>query len=103
MRLIDADALIKDLGKWMKEVDPKHPNDSSPIPPIEDIIVSTMLTIEEQPTIEERKNGAWIPEFNGEFKGGAYWFKCSECGRIVPEVRNGGWDYCPNCGCRMEE
>lgn len=54
----------------------------------------------EQP---ERKKGQWIPEFNGMFKGGAYWFKCSECERIVPEVRNGGWNYCPNCGADMTE
>ena len=52
----------------------------------------------EQP---ERKKAKWTPEFNGAFKGGAYWFSCSECGRIVPEVRNGGWNFCPNCGADM--
>lgn len=52
------------------------------------------------PTIEERKTGKWLPEFDGAFTGGAYWFRCSECGRIVPDVRNGGWDYCPKCGAR---
>ena len=46
--------------------------------------------------------GRWIPDFNGKFKGGAYWFRCSRCGRTVPDVRNGGWDYCPNCGAKME-
>lgn len=46
----------------------------------------------------ERKKGQWIPMFNGTFKGGAYWFECSKCGRIVPEVRNGEWDFCPKCG-----
>lgn len=58
--------------------------------------------IKEIPSAEpERKKGEWIPEFNGKFTGGAYWFSCSKCRRIVPEVRNGGWDFCPNCGCRM--
>ena len=47
------------------------------------------------------KRGKWIPAFNGKFKGGAYWFECSRCGRIVPEVRNGGWNFCPNCGADM--
>ena len=51
----------------------------------------------------ERKKGKWIPMFNGEFMGGAYWFGCSNCGRIVPDVRNGGWKFCPNCGARMKE
>ena len=51
----------------------------------------------------ERKKGQWLPEFNGQFKGGAYWFFCSLCKRIVPEVRNGGWNYCPSCGADMRE
>lgn len=46
----------------------------------------------------ERKKGEWIPEFDGKFTGGAYWFSCSKCRWIVPEVRNGGWNFCPNCG-----
>ena len=49
----------------------------------------------------ERPKGEWIPMFNGKFKGGAYWFSCSKCKRIVPEVRNGGWNFCPNCGADM--
>lgn len=43
----------------------------------------------------EQKKGEWIPEFNGKC---TYWFSCSKCKRIVPEVRNGGWNFCPNCG-----
>ena len=50
----------------------------------------------------EREKGEWIPEFDGRFTGGAYWFSCSKCKRIVPEVRNGGWNYCPNCGSDMQ-
>lgn len=49
----------------------------------------------------QRKRGEWIPAFNGTFTGGAYWFSCSKCNRIVPEVRNGGWNFCPNCGADM--
>ena len=51
----------------------------------------------------ERKSGRWIPKFDGQFKGGAYWFCCSECERVVPDVRNGGWSFCPQCGAKMEE
>ena len=49
----------------------------------------------------ERRKAEWIPEFDGKFTGGAYWFSCSKCKRIVPEVRNGGWNFCPNCGADM--
>ena len=52
---------------------------------------------------EAEREGRWILDFGGKFKGGAYWFRCSRCGRIVPNVRNGGWNYCPNCGARMVE
>ena len=52
--------------------------------------------------VQPVRNGKWIPKFNGQFKGGAYWFDCSVCGRIVPDVRNGGWNYCPNCGATMD-
>ena len=51
---------------------------------------------------QERKKGEWIPEFDGKFTGGGYWFSCSKCKRIVPEVRNGGWNFCPNCGAEMK-
>lgn len=57
--------------------------------------------IDAMPTVEERKRGEWIPEFDGKFTGGAYWFSCSKCKRIVPEVRNGGWNFCPTCGADM--
>lgn len=48
-----------------------------------------------------QRKGKWIPLFGEKFVGGAYWFECSKCKRIVPEVRNGGWNYCPNCGASM--
>ena len=47
----------------------------------------------------KRKKGEWIPVFDGKFHGGAYWFKCSECSRVV--LRNGGWNFCPKCGAKM--
>ena len=59
--------------------------------------------IDAMPTIEEQKKGEWIPEFDGKFTGGAYWFSCSKCKRIVPEVRNGGWNFCPQCGADMRD
>ena len=98
MRLIDADALMKDLEKWLKEVDPTHPPE---VPPMEDIIVSTLMTIEEQPTVEERKTGEWIFIEDEENRNALY--ECSVChkGDIhAPEVEV---KYCWNCGARMEE
>lgn len=50
----------------------------------------------------ERKTGRWIPAFGGEYRGGAYWFNCSECGKIVPGGLSSGKLYCERCGARMQ-
>ena len=94
MRLIDADALMKDLEKWLKQVDPTHPQEDNAIPPMEDIIVSTLMTIAEQPTIEpERQKGEWIDLDYTE----AWLYKCDQCGRRSDFKDN----YCPDCGADM--
>lgn len=85
MRTIDADALWKDITRNIEYCD------------------DILNIIEKQPTIRlEQKKGHWIQMFDGRFVGGGYWFQCSECKRIVPEVRNGGWDFCPKCGAKNE-
>lgn len=91
MRLINADALMKRLKAW----DTNDATDKA----LYNFALDRVL---EAPTVEpERKKGEWVPEFDGKFTGGAYWFSCSKCKRIVPEVRNGGWNFCPNCGADM--
>ena len=84
MRMIDGDALKARMLEYYADSWNLH----------EEI----MDFFDNSPTIEKRKKGKWNPEFNGAFTGGAYWFSCSECGRIVPDVRNGGWEFCPKCG-----
>lgn len=97
---IDRIALMEKLG--IKEECTVCERNSDPYCKWKPDVVDVCEAICTAPTIEpQRKKGRWIPKFNGMFKGGAYWFKCSECERIVPEVRNGGWNYCPNCGADM--
>ena len=48
------------------------------------------------------RRGRWIPKFNGNFKGGAYWYECSECRHIVPGGLQSGKMFCENCGARMD-
>ena len=99
MRLIDADVIISQCKEYSNLLKYDGTTDREWA-----LVKRMILMINEQPTIEpQRKKGQWTPKFNGMFKGGAYWFKCSECERIVPEVRNGGWNYCPNCGADMRE
>lgn len=65
--------------------------------------------IDEQPTVEERKTGKWIPhsEKSREYIGTVlvnvtydYWF-CDACGYRV-EKGQPMYNFCPNCGSRME-
>ena len=97
MRLIDADALMKDLETWLKQVDPTNPQEDNAIPPMEDIIVSTLMTIEEQPTIEERKTGKWINAYPDiEPNPMLMYGICSVCG--FEQSISDKLKYCPNCG-----
>lgn len=103
MRLIDADALEKAIYEWM----PKDQSTwmDSDLPPIENLVVSLMMTIQEQPTVDAVpvRHGKWI--WKG--KDGDSRFMCSECKSKehvptcmgVPNI----WEYCPNCGARMDK
>ena len=51
---------------------------------------------------DAQKRGKWIPAFDGRYLGGAYWFNCSECGKIVPGGLSSGKLYCERCGARMD-
>ena len=92
MRAIDGDELRKQFPEPKDWSDPEQALVH---------ITGIWAEIDNATTIEpERKTGEWIPSFNGRFTGGAYWFHCSKCERIVPDVRNGGWNFCPNCGSK---
>ena len=82
MRLVDADALLRDIEKY-------HVSDGK-----------FQHWVQIQPTIEpERKKGKWIPHPGGKFVGFPYMhYKCDQCRDFEPEERN----FCPNCGSQME-
>ena len=67
-RLIYADALEKAIYEWM----PKDQETwmESDIPPVEDLVVSIMMTIEEQPTVDAVPH--WIPVSDKPKKDGRY-------------------------------
>lgn len=83
MRLIDADALIDELGI----------SD-------EDIIFEGMLV--DAPTIDVApvRHGHWVESFkvNAPPTLRSRWI-CSWCGNVQTY---GATDYCPNCGARMD-
>jgi hypothetical protein len=104
--LISRQAAIDALAEDMPQPytpDGSHPADEG-IFMAQEIYADCIQTLKELPSARpDRKKGEWIPAFDGKFTGGAYWFSCSKCKRIVPEVRNGGWNFCPKCGADMRE
>lgn len=109
MRLIDADSLIENLSKWLKQVDPTHPSD---IPPMDDIIVSTIMTIEEEPTVDPVRHGHWVEEIDPEencWNEEVLYCSCCDEPIRVHETDNTYFlptrktlKYCPYCGAKME-
>lgn len=85
MRLIDADAIIKEIKE-------RNPDDVS----YEDAWAITC--IEHAPTIEpERKKGVWLDD-DGEIRTDGYCANCSVCGEWSEYLTA----YCGNCGAKME-
>ena len=92
MRLIDADALVEDIGKEIDEAKKA---------PLYDYCAgmrNVIRLVKPMPTIDTVKHGRWIicQEFDHKLK-------CSQCGchtvwmdEVVP-------NYCPYCGARMIE
>ena len=94
MRIIDADALMERLKAW-------DTNDA-----IDKALYNFALNrVLEAPTVEpERKTGRWIPH---DCLGSPSIDKdvCSCCGQRFYQIAETGceWNFCPNCGARMEE
>lgn len=102
MRLIDADALIRELTSIKVTF-------GSGNGLVEGGIEIAISTTNAQPTVDavKRKRGEWIEE-NRRPK--SMMFYCSECHRTAydPQNHHGGqkrcrYAFCPNCGAEMLE
>ncbi len=110
MRLIDADALIKEtMERYCKDCERRKgvKNGKWKIvysigdAPCRACGTGDMIDeLEDAPTIEERKTGRWILVTNG--RGG---YECDQCHSYAPAWQTGEerlTDYCPHCGSPME-
>lgn len=60
----------------------------------------------ELPIEPERKMGKWIECDHEKWSGGTFAYICSECGgayHLNIEQTIAVWNFCPNCGAKMEE
>lgn len=94
MRLIDADALMKEFAEFVKD---SNNSDFADVPTWNDAV----SLVGSAPTIEQKK-GKW--RCSDAFP---HWLYCDQCyKRIVPNVNwieeyNIPTNYCPNCGADM--
>lgn len=106
MRLIDADALIKELEEEAKSLEKEsfeikeNTVLKSNLRGRADGIRDALIEMINAPTVEP-KTGHWI--MTHDYFTGAYesidYVKCSCCGEDSLEMG----DYCPNCGAKMVE
>lgn len=90
MRLIDADALKDEIHKDWDGVLVWDESGETTADEFERLV-------NDQPTVEP-KHGKWI----GKPIAGYAKVKCSECGNVFLN-NNSRWNYCPDCGAKMEE
>ena len=95
-RLIDADAVLKSMeivSDKCKTLD-------------ETIIAVNMISIvENAPEVDAEpvRRGMWIDNNAGNHDPRDRWVKCSLCGYSTTDRFSKEYNYCPNCGAKMEE
>ena len=101
MRLIDADALMKEFAEFVKD---SNNSDFADAPTWNDAV----SLVGSFPTIEERKNGKWVYHDDDDMRFDTY--HCSSCRKLFTVDAERFDDigfvkedlkYCPNCGARM--
>ena len=86
MRLIDANAFLE---HWNKEYRHRFPCD------MYKVAIANFPTVDAAPVV----HGRWEKT---EYYG---WIRCDKCKDVYIEegyLGNGKWNYCPNCGAKMD-
>ena len=99
MRLIDADVLDAEIDEEYFRDSPSMILTSEGEQIFNSALDVARIKLRNAPTIDAipALHGHWItPAGKHGRKRGA---QCSECGRVV---RNGGENYCPDCGLKMD-
>ena len=101
MRLIDADALLHEIGELKKSPWYNENYCGMFSTRKEAVEIIEDMCIKDAPTVDAVRHGIWTITFEGDGEGGelarSY---CSECGyKTKAEMF---FKYCPNCGARMD-
>lgn len=62
-----------------------------------------LTRLKELPTIDPVKHGKWVKREGSDWEW-AQEYNCSECRkyRLVVTPKEWEWNYCPNCGAKMD-
>lgn len=99
-RYIDADALTEKLSSFSMTITRFRSGKGILFYWIMVYLKKILQIVNEAPTIEAEpvRHGEWI---DGKPFTNSRWKVCSECHRSAP-CPNGGENYCPNCGAKMD-
>jgi rubrerythrin len=95
MRLIDADALLSEMGKY-SDLSARYKDEY--LSGMQQRLETCIELVEDAQTVDAVpvKHGRWI-----HHKGGySDHYECTACGK--PIVLTAKWDFCPNCGAKMD-
>lgn len=103
MRLIDADAFMDEVTQQTEFI---KAWDISELTQVAEVLYEGVKAqIEKMPTIEAEpvRYGKWIKDRLVSTSGGTYGVRrCSLCEAYYEDIGY-GWNYCPNCGAKMDE
>ena len=97
MRLIDADALVSALnnGRLKEQTGRAVPFNAG--------VAFALTMVEYAQTIDPVRHGRWITE---PYMDNFITCRCSECmtaSAVTSEDNKSRFNYCPNCGAKMDE
>lgn len=99
MRLVDADALMREFAEFVRA---SNNSDFADDPTWNDAV----SLLDSAPTIaaEPVKHGRWEETEYSDYDDS---YRCSACGEVWEFIegapKDNGANYCPNCGARMDE
>ncbi len=98
MKLIDGNALIKQIDDRMRSIKSRNEADSRFTSVILDTLQDIVETIEDAEEVEAEpvRHGWWVEI---DMSIGYGWYECSECKRSVFGHKA---KYCPECGAKMD-
>ena len=100
MRLINADALIRDIKSEIAEDKELYP-DKDWLQYFDSGMINAIRLVRRQPSIDIEIHGRWVRVSEYDITDNAH-FMCSVCKQYENHAKNDVVDHCPHCGAKMD-